>query len=252
MIFTNLIQTNLNTSFIGRNIEYYSFTDSTNDDAFELISNDEANNGTLIITDYQKQGRGRRNNIWESTPGTNLTFSLILKEINKKNLGLFSILSGVAVVKGIKEFTGIDCRLKWPNDIILNNKKIGGILIEAKNTPDNIYLVIGIGLNINQKEIPKELESIASSLIMETLSPIQREPLLAFILNEFEKLYKENTEQWITTWREYCNHLNQKIMLHKDDDLIEGFFINIDDYGNAIVNVNSKKTIISSGVIEIT
>ena len=79
MIFTNLIQTNLHTSFIGRNIEYFSFTNSTNDDAFELISNNQAENGTLIITDYQKKGRGRRNNTWISSPGSSLTFSLILK-----------------------------------------------------------------------------------------------------------------------------------------------------------------------------
>ena len=126
MIFTNLIQTNLQTSFIGKNIEYFTFTDSTNDDAFELISNNEAPHGTLIITEYQKKGRGRRNNKWLSTPGNNLTFSLILKETNRNDLGLFSILSGVAVIKGIKKFTNIECNLKWPNDIMLNNKKIGG------------------------------------------------------------------------------------------------------------------------------
>ena len=154
MIFTNLIQTNLHTSFIGRNIEYFSFTDSTNDDAFELISNNEAKHGMLIITDYQKKGRGRRNNTWFSTPGDNLTFSLIIKKTDEYNSGLFSILSGLSVVKGIKEFTGIECKLKWPNDIMLNDKKVGGILIETKNNND--YLVIGIGLNINQKEIPIE------------------------------------------------------------------------------------------------
>ena len=80
MLFTNLIQTNLQTSFIGRNIEYFSFTNSTNDDAFELIANEDVQNGTIIITDYQKKGRGRRENKWFSTPGNNLTFSLILKK----------------------------------------------------------------------------------------------------------------------------------------------------------------------------
>jgi Biotin-(acetyl-CoA carboxylase) ligase len=82
MLFTNLIQTNLQTSFVGRNIEYFSFTESTNDDAFEFINDNEAEDGMLIITDNQTNGRGRRNNKWHSSPGSNLTFSLILKKTN--------------------------------------------------------------------------------------------------------------------------------------------------------------------------
>ena len=185
MIFTNLIETNRTTSCIGRNIEYYSFTDSTNDDAAEIINDNQAKNGTIIITDYQKNGRGRRNNKWLSSPGDNLTFSLILEENNKKKLQLLSILSGISIVQGIKKFAQIECGLKWPNDIMLNNKKIGGILIETKKTDNNDYAIIGVGLNINQQTIPEELDSIASSLRIENSNPIQREPLLAFILNEF-------------------------------------------------------------------
>ena len=252
MIFTNLIQTNLQTSFIGRNIEYFSFTNSTNDDAFELISNNQAENGTLIITDYQKKGRGRRNNTWTSSPGNNLTFSLVLKEQDKRKLGLFSILSGIAVVKGIEKFTGMQCSLKWPNDIILNDKKIGGILIETKNKDNDVYSVIGIGINVNQEEFPQELQSMASSLRIEDSNPVQREPLLAFMLNEFEKLYESNADEWVALWKEYCNHMNKKIIFHKDDALIEGHFMNIDNNGNAIINIDSKEMLISSGVLEIS
>ena len=249
MLFTNLIQTNLQTSFIGRNIEYFSFTNSTNDDAFELIANENVQNGTIIITDYQKKGRGRRENKWFSTPGNNLTFSLILKKTSEYNLGLLSILSGVAIIEGIERFTNIKCKLKWPNDIMLNQKKIGGILIETKH--NNPYLVIGIGININEQEVPAELESIASSLRIENASPIQREPLLAFILNQFENLYKENKKICIPKWKEYCNHLNQKVKFNNKDGLIEGRFLDIDDNGNAIVDIKSKKVVISSGILEI-
>ena len=209
MLFTNLIQTNLQTSFIGRNIEYFSFTDSTNDDAFEFINNNQAKNGMLVITDNQKNGRGRRNNKWLSSPGNNLTFSLILKKPNDSNLGLFSILIGVSIIKGIKSFTNINYNLKWPNDIILNNKKIGGILIETNRSSP--FFVIGVGLNVNAQEIPSEIEKIASSLRIEKNTPIQREPLLAFILNEFENLYNCNPINWIKQWKEYCNHLNKKV-----------------------------------------
>ena len=252
MIFTNLIETNLKTSRIGRNIEYYSFTDSTNDDAAELIKNNEAKDGMIIITDYQKNGRGRRNNKWISTPGDNLTFSLILKENNVKKLHLLSILSGVAIISGIREFTNIDCSLKWPNDIILNKKKIGGILIETKKINDDTYAVIGIGLNINQQEISEDLKSIASSLRIEKSHPIQREPLLAFILNEFETLYDSGIEEWTNLWKKNCNHLNKKIIFYENSNVIEGTFVNIDTNGNAIINTNSEQLSVTTGILEIS
>ena len=249
MLFTNLIQTNLQTSFIGRNIEYFSFTESTNDDAFEFINDNEAEDGMLIITDNQKNGRGRRNNKWLSSAGNNLTFSLILKKTDDSDLGLFSILIGVAIVKGIEKFTNINCKLKWPNDIILNKKKIGGILIEAKhNSP---FFVIGVGLNVNQQEMPIEIEKIASSLRIEKTNPIQREPLLAFILNEFENLYNSDSLTWIAEWKKYCNHINKPVSFNHHNELINGLFIDINNDGNAIINIEEQQVIISSGVLEI-
>jgi len=249
MLFTNLIQTNLKTSFIGRKIEYFSFTESTNDDAFEFINNNEADNGMLIITDNQTNGRGRRNNKWLSSPGNNLTFSLILTKSNDCDLGLFSILSGVSIIKGIQKFTNINCTLKWPNDIILNNKKIGGILIETKH--NNPFFVIGVGLNVNQQEIPPEIETIASSIRIEKNNPIQREPLLAFILNEFENLYNHKPIKWIAEWKKYCDHLNKLVSFNHNNEIINGLFIDINDDGNAIINIEKQQMIISSGVLEI-
>tara|TARA_B100001741_G_scaffold307264_1_gene301850 strand:- start:88 stop:840 length:753 start_codon:yes stop_codon:yes gene_type:complete len=249
MLFTNLIQTNLQTSFIGRNIEYFSFTESTNDDAFEFINNNEAEDGMLIITDNQTNGRGRRNNKWHSSPGNNLTFSLILKKTDDPDLSLFSILIGVAIVKGIERFTNINCTLKWPNDIILNKKKIGGILIETKhNSP---FFVIGVGLNVNQQEMPVEIEKTASSLRIEKTNPIQREPLLAFILNEFENLYNSESINWIAEWKKYCDHINKPVSFNHNNELVNGLFIDINNDGNAIVNIEEQQVIISSGVLEI-
>ena len=91
----------------------------------------------------------------------------------------------------------------------MNKKKIGGILVETKKTGSNDYAIIGVGLNINQQTIPEELDSIASSLRIENSNSIQREPLLAFILNEFEVLYNSDITNWISLWRKHCNHLNK-------------------------------------------
>ena len=252
MIFTNLIETNLKTTRVGRSIEYYSFTDSTNDDAIDLINSGEAKDGMIIITDYQKNGRGRRNNKWISSPGENLTFSLILKENNEKKIRLLSILTGIAIVNGIKEFAKINCSLKWPNDIILNEKKVGGILIETKKVNTDTYVVLGIGLNINQQEISPDLKKIASSLRLESSKPVQREPLLAFILNEFEYLYNSDIANWANLWEEHCNHLNKEIRFHQNNKIIHGVFTSIDTNGNAIINTDSEQLSISTGILEVS
>ena len=135
MIFSNLIQGNLSTQFLGRHIEYYSFTDSTNKDIWELVVENEAINGMLVITDDQRKGKGRRYNNWISSPGKNLTFSFLLKtEIDTEKLGLISLLIGVAISESIQQFCDIDCKLKWPNDVLIDGKKVGGILIESKES----------------------------------------------------------------------------------------------------------------------
>ena len=135
---------------------------------------------------------------------------------------------------------------------MLNQKKIGGILIETKKKNNMIYLVIGIGLNVNQEEIPKKLQDIASSLIIENSNPLQREPLLAFILNEFEKIYKSAPDTWITEWKKYCTHMNQPITFHNNNELIKGVFIDIDNNGSAILDINSIKKTISSGILQLS
>ena len=132
MIFTNLIEANLKTNTIGKYIEYYTQLESTNNEAWEII-NEGTESGTLIITDNQISGKGRNSNEWKSKSGKSLTFSLIYKPetIPIEKIGIFSILTGISVLDGLKELN-INGSLKWPNDIILNNKKVGGILCEAK------------------------------------------------------------------------------------------------------------------------
>ena len=144
MIFTNLIQTNLTTKVFGHEIEYFTFTDSTNEDVWESIE-DNIDEGFLVITDHQKKGRGRRGNDWISEPGASLTFSFLIKpQLPIEKIGLLSLLTGVAVVEGISKFAQLDCKLKWPNDIILNDKKVGGILAESNQIEGEIYVVMGV------------------------------------------------------------------------------------------------------------
>ena len=252
MIFSNLVDANLNTDFIGRNLEYYSRLASTNDEAWELIA-ENVPNGSLIITDNQFKGRGRFGNKWISAPSMGLTFSLILYDL--KNLHKLPLIIGVSVCEALKEFN-FKLKLKWPNDIILNDKKIGGILCELKKINNVKTIVVGIGMNINEKadDFPDNLRKKAISLSMVSNITYQRERVLAKILNHFEKnldLLKEKNLELFKKWESFCNHINKKVTFHKNNINVVGRFLKISDRGSAIIEVNNKEIVFSSGIVEI-
>ena len=252
MIFSNLVDANLNTDFIGRNLEYYSRLASTNDEAWELIA-ENAPNGSLIITDNQFKGRGRFGNKWISAPSMGLTFSLILYDL--KNLHKLPLIIGVSVCEALKEFN-FKLKLKWPNDIILNDKKIGGILCELKKINNVKTIVVGIGMNINEKadDFPDNLRKRAISLSMVSNKTFQRERVLAKILNHFEKnldLLKEKNLELFKKWESFCNHINKEVTFHNNNVNVVGRFLKISDRGSAIIEVNNKEIVFSSGIVEI-
>lgn len=248
MIFTNLIEANLKTNTIGKYIEYYTQLVSTNKEAWEII-NEGTESGTLIITDNQISGKGRNSNEWKSKSGKSLTFSLIYKPetIPIEKIGIFSILTGISVLDGLKELN-INGSLKWPNDIILNNKKVGGILCEAKIQKTNIeWVVIGIGINVNESkdDFDSGLVKKATSLFMELGQNIQRERVIASVLNNMELLLKRFENDPINfdisnDWNKYCAHNNKKVSFQKNNVTHSGIFKNITNDGSCIIEVNGK------------
>ena len=132
MFFTNLFEANLNVKNFAKETIYYTSTKSTSDDIWELY-NETGQTNKLIITDNQTSGRGRKNNKWIAQPNKSLTFSFILKDIfNINDINLYSILIPVSIINGIRNFSNISLEIKWPNDIMYENKKVGGVLIESK------------------------------------------------------------------------------------------------------------------------
>lgn len=254
MLFTNLIKANLKTNILGRTIEYYPFTDSTNDDLWELVIEDEANEGLVVITDDQRNGRGRRDNTWHSGAGKNLTFSILLKpEIESEKLGLFSLAAGLSICEGIKNFCRASCSLKWPNDILLNGKKIGGILIENRDIAGVTHLCIGIGLNVNEdpNQFPEDLNNSASSLSAEIGQSVQREPLLAEILNCFELYFSANMESVCQDWLKWCDHLDCEVEFHYGDKKIIGLFSGLNPNGYAEINMGGKTQTFAGGILSL-
>ena len=245
------VKAGLNTEFLGRHVISIDQTSSTNDDAWKSFNAHDPE-GTLIITNNQINGRGRRKSKWSSTPDKSLTFSfLLIPSIPLENLGLLPLLTGVSIIKGIWNMTKIDVGLKWPNDIMINHKKIGGILIESNTIKNKLGVVIGIGININENEndIPLEIQEKTSSLFIYSGKKINLALILSSILNEFEYLYVHGWDHITTLWQEYCVHQNDYVTFHDNEKFIHGKFMGITESGHARMHVNGKIKTFSSGII---
>ena len=242
MIFTNLIQTNLRTKVFGNKIEYYQRVGSTNEEAWELIDSGEAQHGMIVITDNQFSGKGRNKNQWYMSPSKGLAMSIILLEpIEVEKSFLIPLAGSVAVAKALKN-RGFTPQLKWPNDILLNGKKCGGILCESRvlNKKTN-QMVIGIGLNINDQkdDFNAEIQEKSTSLFIEKGHPNQRELVAAIITTYFEQLFNDLlvvTDQW----SDYCFHLNQEISFSHQNSIHKGIFKGINSNGLASIQIGDE------------
>lgn len=158
------------TDFIGRTLHRYQEIQSTNLIAKQMIANSEPVHGSVILADFQTKGRGQMTNVWESAAGQNLLTSIILKPKDCKieQQFLYNLMTSVAIAKTVEHFGCEDVTIKWPNDILVNRRKICGVLIENFIKQLNIsHFVIGIGLNVNQIHFPENLNRV-TSLKMET------------------------------------------------------------------------------------
>ena len=180
----------LKTEWAGGRTVYFDATDSTNIQARRLAEA-HAPHGTLVVSDRQDGGKGRRGRSWASPSGVGIWMSLILRpEIAPSSASMLTLAAALAVREGIQEETGLSPLIKWPNDLVLNGKKICGILTEMSTELMEIqYVITGIGINVNQKEFPPEIRDTATSLSLEAGRSFRRSSLIAAILKAFEKDY---------------------------------------------------------------
>lgn len=253
MFFTNLFESNLRVRDFAKQIIYYTSTQSTNDDIWSLF-NDNNKENILVVTDNQLNGRGRLNNRWFSKPGHSITCSFLLNEVFDRNhFSLHSILIPVAIINGVKNFLSINLETKWPNDIMYHNKKIGGILLESKYNKKALILNVGIGLNVNEDNIdfPIDIQSNCTSLKEIKGHPIQREPLLAFILNELDILINNlDIKYLIKIWTKSCMHINSNITFKDGEKIVTGVFKHINEKGEAVI-LHNNNNIAYSGMINL-
>lgn len=173
-----------------KQIIYYQEIDSTNLEVKRLAAAG-AEHGTVVTADSQNAGRGRLGRSWNSPADNNLYMSLLLRpEIGPNQAPMLTLVMACSVAEAIREYTGLNAQIKWPNDIVVNGKKVCGILTEMHAEIEHIhYVVIGVGINVNTKEFPEELREMATSLLLEGAKTFSREDILAGVLTHFQKDY---------------------------------------------------------------
>ncbi|MBU5425261.1 biotin--[acetyl-CoA-carboxylase] ligase [Tissierella pigra] len=231
----------LDTSFIGRNIKYFDTIDSTNKKA-KKIAFDE-NEGTVVISEEQTEGKGRLGRHWVSPKGKGIWMSIILKpKVDPIKVSKITLLGAAAVHKALKNMN-IESQIKWPNDILIDGKKICGILTEMNCELNMInYVVMGIGINVNfnQEDIPVDLKDKAMSIKISKGIEINRKELLGNIINEFEKLYidfrdKKSISKAIKVCRESSALIGKEVRIIKGEEETLGKVLDINEEGELVV-----------------
>jgi len=244
----------LSTETIGRNFIYCEDIDSTN--SFLLKSKEYNKHGLVFFAEYQSAGRGRRNRTWLSTKEQNLTFSIMLKDgISADNINILILGASVAVAQALENLYQFKVNLKWPNDVLINNKKISGILVESTSKGSKIEkAVIGIAVNVNQAGFTGQFNIQPTSVRKEFRKEVSREKLLSEILNCFEEIFNlsiNNKEKVLNDWRMRCNLIGEKIKIEDGDKTIHGIFEDIDENGYLQLKTNNEITSIHFGEISL-
>lgn len=211
------IKRRLKTLQMGREIYYIEEIDSTNVWAKQL-GKEGAPSGSLAITDSQTQGRGRRGRRWLATQGLDIFMTLLLRpNLLPAQAPMLTLVMGLSVAEAIDNSFDIACQIKWPNDVILNHRKVCGVLTEMSAGPNGVeYIIIGVGINCNTTAFPPEISDKATSLAAESGRMIVREQVIADVLWHFEKNYQEFlADRDLSRLTGAYN----KILIHKDKEV---------------------------------
>ena len=184
------VQSRMNTWWIGRQAEYFSQIDSTNQYA-KRAAEEGAAEGLLVIADEQTKGRGRSGHTWTTPPGTAIAMTLLLRpRIAPEKISMVTLITGLAVAQACRSLYGVDAGIKWPNDVVIGGRKLCGTLTEMTTDMHSVsYIVIGTGINVNIRSFPEDLKDTATSLYLELGREVSRAELIAEVMKNFEEAY---------------------------------------------------------------
>lgn len=245
------------TAWAGNNIVYYEVTDSTNIQA-KRLAEEGAVHGTLVIAERQEAGRGRRGRAWESADHEGIFMTMLLRpDFKPQKASMLTIVAAMAVTKAIRTMIKLPAEIKWPNDIILNGKKICGILTEMSTEIDSInYVVIGIGINVSNRQFGKEAKEIATSIAMESGMQIHRADLIEAVWEQFEFYYDRfckdgDLEGFRKEYNGCLANRNRQVRILDPKEPFSGTAKGITRTGELIVETGEGIKLVSSGEVSV-
>ena len=184
------IRSRLTTKWAAKNVYYRMETESTNDEAMSLAE-DGKEHGSLVVAEHQNAGRGRRGRSWSMNRGESIAMSMILRpKLAPDRASIITLVMAVSVAEVLQKLTDKEVRIKWPNDVLIDKKKVCGILTEMSAVPGKVnHVVIGVGINVNQSEMPEDISRIATSLLIENGNRSGRSDIVVGIMDYFEYYY---------------------------------------------------------------
>ncbi len=231
------------TLFFGKNLVVLPECPSTNTLAADMSQAGQAGEGTVVITHHQTSGRGQRGNTWESGKGLNLTFSAVLHPAFLRVCDQFQLNKAVALAVHdvVKNYTEESVRVKWPNDIMIGDRKVCGILIENMVTGEKLSRsIVGIGLNVNQKDFPV---TTASSVSIHSKDPIDLAKMFDELMQSLEwrylQLKREDNERLDGDYLEAMYRIDETHSFIINDQNVNGIIRGVDDHGKLIVEIDS-------------
>lgn len=245
------------TEWVGCECFYYDSIDSTNTKAKELA---EAGHpaGTFVVADQQTSGKGRRGRAWESPQGVSVFMTLLLKpDINPNNASMLTLVAAMATAGAIRGVTGADALIKWPNDIVIDGRKICGILTEMSAQFDYInHIVIGVGINVHNESFPEEIANTASSLLIACGKRFHRANLIEAFLEEFEKYYAiyletEDMEGLYQEYNQMLVNMGRQVKVIDPKEPFEGKAMGITKKGELIVDTWESRKLVSAGEVSV-
>jgi BirA family biotin operon repressor/biotin-[acetyl-CoA-carboxylase] ligase len=247
------IKKDLKTKYMGKNIHFYKEVDSTNDVARKL-ADEGAAEGTIIIAESQRSGKGRRGKKWIS-PSGGVWMTIILRpDVEPNKAPQLTLVAGVAVAETLDVECGLDIGIKWPNDILIGDKKVSGILTEVKTDGGEVdYALVGIGIDLNMdiSLFPPEIRGSATSLKVELDREIKGAELVQRFLRRFEYYYGEfiegNFRDILNQWRRLSSTIGNYVEVHKKGRTVYGEAVGVNKDGKLILEMDdgSLRKIIS-------
>lgn len=238
------IKNSLRTKTIGQNIHWAYEVDSTNTVALKLAEGG-AQEGTIVLSESQKHGRGRMGRTWISQPERGIYMSVILRpNFVPMKAPRITFIAAIALVETLERLFGLKAKIKWPNDVIVNGKKTAGILTELRAEMEGIHhVVVGIGVNANNTRFPKALRDKVTSLALELNEEVSRIDIVRTLLETLERWYHialgDHPEQTFERWRELSCTLGNRVEVNLGDKILTGVATHLDPTGSLYVRLDS-------------